>query len=209
MVGDASTRERVLDEGAETREEIMSATYRVLCDRGYADLSMRAIAEELGKSKSLLHYHYDTKDDLLLAFLDRFLDRLDDYLDEATIEADTHRERLVGFVDQFVVDPDASNRQSFWLALLELRLRAPHDPEFHDRLARNNEAIIDTLAGVIQDGIQAGEFRDVDADRTAETIYTALEGARTRQATLGTTEAPERIRETLLEFVVDDLVVEE
>lgn len=209
MPGEEPVRagEPATERPADTREEIMSATYRVLCEQGYADLSMRAIAAELGKSKSLLHYHYDTKDELLLAFLDRFLDRLDRWIDD--VEADTHRERLLQFVDRFVVEPDEEDRQGFWLALLELRLRAPHDAAFQERLTTTNEAVIATLATIVEDGNEAGEFRDVDAHRVAETIVSALEGARTRQATLEAAEAPERVSETIREFIVKDLVVQD
>jgi len=34
---------------------------------------MQDIADECSKSKSLLHYHYDTKEDLLVAFLDHVI----------------------------------------------------------------------------------------------------------------------------------------
>lgn len=188
---------------SDTREEIMEATYNVLAEHGYADLSMRRIADELGKSKSLLHYHYDTKDELLLAFLDRFLDRLDNWVDD--IEADTHRERLLMFVDQWTVTPDEQDRQEFWTAFLELRLRAPHDPQFQERLTTTNEAVIQTLAEIIEDGITAGEFKEVDSYRVAETIISALEGARTRQATLERSEAPQRVEQTIEEFIIEPI----
>ncbi|GAA0475047.1 hypothetical protein GCM10008985_34420 [Halococcus dombrowskii] len=54
----------------ETIEEIMDATYRALCKHGYAALRMQDIADETTKSKAALHYHYDSKHDLLLSFLD-------------------------------------------------------------------------------------------------------------------------------------------
>jgi|APHM01.1.fsa_nt_gi Bacterial regulatory proteins, tetR family. len=51
-------------------DESMQATYRALCEHGYADVTMQAIADETDKSKAALHYHYDSKRDLLMAFLD-------------------------------------------------------------------------------------------------------------------------------------------
>ncbi|PSQ42055.1 TetR family transcriptional regulator, partial [Halobacteriales archaeon QS_9_68_42] len=53
----------------ETRERITNATYRALCDHGYAALTMQDIADECDCSKSLLHYHFDTKEDLLVELL--------------------------------------------------------------------------------------------------------------------------------------------
>jgi len=65
-------------------EEIMEATYRALLRHGYADLSISRIADELDKSKAAIYYHYDTKDDLLVAFLEFAVDRF-----EETIETET------------------------------------------------------------------------------------------------------------------------
>lgn len=63
--------------------EIMRAAYRTLLARGYADLSMAGIAEELDKSKAAPYYYYDSKDELLVALLDYTIDRF-----EETIETD-------------------------------------------------------------------------------------------------------------------------
>lgn len=193
-------------EQPDAREEIMRATYHILCAEGYAGLTMRAIATEAGTSKSLIHYHYDTKDDLLLAFLDRFIDRLDKFLAEIQAETDDHEARLVAFLDRFVVEPDEDERQSFWRALLELRLRAAHDEEFREQLEANNEAIREALTAIIAEGIADGAFREVDPRATADLILDALEGARTRQATLGTDDAPLGTHESVREHVVSDLI---
>ena len=45
----------------EPREQVIRATYRALCAHGYANLTMRDIADETDLSKAALHYHYDTK----------------------------------------------------------------------------------------------------------------------------------------------------
>lgn len=64
----------------DTREAIVRATYRALCANGYADTTISAIAAEFEKSKSLLYYHYDGKDDLLEEFLRFVLDQLESEL---------------------------------------------------------------------------------------------------------------------------------
>ena len=55
-------------ERTDAQEEIMSATYEALCEHGYAALTVERIASELGKSTAAIHYHYETKDELLVAF---------------------------------------------------------------------------------------------------------------------------------------------
>lgn len=56
----------------ESVEAIVQAALRCLARKGSESLAMREIADEAGVSKSLLHYHFKTKEDLLLAVIDRF-----------------------------------------------------------------------------------------------------------------------------------------
>lgn len=209
MEGSSSAGSSDDGESTDAREDIMAATYHVLCAEGYAGLTMRAIAAEAGTSKSLIHYHFDTKEDLLLAFLERFLDRLDRTLAEIESETEDPEARLEAFVDRFVIHPEEADRQAFWRALLEMRLQGAHNEAFREQLRANADAIRSALASIIDDGIEAGVFREVDPRETADLIIDALEGARTRQATLATEEAPVVVHEAVREHVLEELVREE
>ena len=191
----------------DTHDAIMAATYRALCEHGYAHLTMQDIADEFDKSRSLLHYHYDTKEELLLVFLDRIIGWVGDRLAESDTEEPL--ERLEEFVDKFVIDPGEEKRETFALALLELRVQAAHNAAFREKLAAHYAENVDVVAGIVADGIEAGVFREVDPRRVGETVYTALVGARMYQVTMGAGEATLRTRDALAEFVVDDLLVED
>jgi len=190
----------------DTHDEIMRATYRALCKHGYAQLTMQDIADEFDKSRSLLHYHYDTKEELLLAFLDHLIGWVGDRLDES--ETERPLERLEEFIEKFVLDPDEERRATFALALLELRLQAVHNEQFRGKLAAHYRGNTEAVAEIIEDGIEEGVFREVDPYRTGEAIYTALEGARMHQVTLGAQAATRSMRDVLAEFVVADLLVD-
>ena len=195
-----------VDVQPDTHEEIMGATYRALCKHGYAHLTMQDIADEFDKSRSLLHYHYDTKEELLLAFVDNIVGYIGDRLAES--ETEEPLERLEEYVDRFVIEPGEEDRETFALALLELRVQAVHNEAFRERLATHYETNVQTVADIVADGIKAGVFREVDPDATGEAIYTALVGARMYQVTLGAERASRRMRDQLAEFVVDDLLTD-
>ena len=195
-----------VDVQPDTHEEIMGATYRALCKHGYAHLTMQDIADEFDKSRSLLHYHYDTKEELLLAFVDNIVGYIGDRLAES--ETEEPLERLEEYVDRFVIEPGEEDRETFALALLELRVQAVHNEAFRERLATHYETNVQTVADIVADGIEAGVFREVDPDATGEAIYTALVGARMYQVTLGAERASRRMRDRLAEFVVDDLLTD-
>ena len=54
-----------------TRERILSAARAVLRRDGGAQLSTRAVANEAGVHLSLIHYHFESREGLLLAVLER------------------------------------------------------------------------------------------------------------------------------------------
>ena len=62
--------------GQATRLRILDAARDVLVQRGYGDASTRAVAERAGVQLSLVHYHFGSKQQLLLAVLDRENERL-------------------------------------------------------------------------------------------------------------------------------------
>jgi AcrR family transcriptional regulator len=163
-------------------DEIMDGVYRALRSHGYADVTMQDIADECSKSKSLLHYHYDTKEDLLVAFLDEVITdsaaRIREHAGDPPID------RLVGFIGWFVFEADAVDREAFHIALLELRTQGPFNERIREQLVRSDRLLRGTVADILESGIESGVFRDVDVEETAALIVATVDGARTRQITL-------------------------
>ena len=181
------------ENASESRQEIMTATYYALCKHGFAHLGMQDIADEMDKSRPLLHYHYDTKEELLEAFLDHIIGWIGDRLAKSDTEHPV--ERLAEFIDRFVIP--AEEEQQFALALLELRLQAVHNDVFREKLTAHYAENIATIEEIIDDGIEAGVFYVVDANHMVEAIYTAMVGARTCQTTLGRGDASARMAQQL------------
>jgi AcrR family transcriptional regulator len=57
--------------GEATRERVLEAARDVLLERGYAQTSTRAVAERAGVGLSLVHYHFGSKQQLLVEVLER------------------------------------------------------------------------------------------------------------------------------------------
>lgn len=192
-------------------DEIMDGVYQALCDHGYAALTMQDIADACNKSKSLLHYHYDTKADLLVAFFDQMLA---DYEEKIECRADKPPvERLVEFVARFVFSPEDTERASFHLALLEMRSQGPFNDRIRESLKRSDTLLRDTVSGILEDGIEAGVFEPVDVEETAALFVAMLDGARTRQITLSEGDAEEdtytrTVAEQALERLVDPMLAD-
>ncbi|MFD1586053.1 TetR/AcrR family transcriptional regulator [Halorientalis brevis] len=165
--------------------EIMTATYRALCEHGYAELTMQDIADETDKSKASLHYHYDSKHDLLVAFLDYLFEEFTDRVSDPAGE--TPAERLDAFVESVLSPPteDDDERVAFKTAILELKAQAPYDDDIRERLEAFDAFVFERVREYITAGIEAGEFRTVDPADTARFIVTTLDGAQTKQVAVG------------------------
>jgi len=182
---------------SEPNEEIMKATYRVLREHGYAGLTIKRIADEYGKSTAAVHYYYDTKDDLLAAFLDYLLARFVDSIHE--IETTDPEQRLELLLDTLLVKPQENPDLS--VTLLEMRGQAPYKDAFSERFQQNDEYVRYMLKAVINHGIDEGAFADADADHVTRSLMTIVDGARTRAVVLDDVEVLKTARQTASEYV--------
>src|SRR5580698_1323685 len=54
-------------DAASTRERILDAALDLFVEQGYDGTSLRQIAEQLGVTKAALYYHFESKEDILMA----------------------------------------------------------------------------------------------------------------------------------------------
>ena len=195
------------DDGpSETEREIMDATFRALCEHGYADLSIANIAEEFDKSKSLLYYHYDSKEDLLAAFLgyaiDYFLADLEAETGDDPLEALHH---LVDRVLPLDLDGEEADAQR---ALTELRMQAVTDEVFRDRMTAGDERFTAHVRGLLAEAADVGRIADEDLDRTANHVQATLAGGMFARVTTDRPDSAAAIRESVHDYI-DDLRVDD
>ncbi|WP_251343000.1 TetR/AcrR family transcriptional regulator [Haloplanus halophilus] len=185
----------------EPTDDIMCATYRALCRHGYADLTMQDIADEWSKSKPALHYHYDTKRGLLLAFLDHLYDAYTDRV--AAPEEGSPRARLDALIDAALDPPRTDAHRELRTALFEVKAQAPHDEAFRERLERFDTHLADEIRRLVAEGVDAGAFRtDADPETAATLLVTLVNGAHSRRVALG---ADDGVRAAIDDFVADSL----
>jgi AcrR family transcriptional regulator len=65
----------------DTRDRILSVALHMFSERGYANTSLREIAERLGVTKAALYFHYKTKEEIITGILRGYLDGLNAMLD--------------------------------------------------------------------------------------------------------------------------------
>lgn len=175
----------------ETADEIIAATGRALCHHGYADLTMQQIAEEASMTTAAIHYHFDTKAELLTAFLD---DRIDRFEARLACDAEDPRERIAAFLDAVFTTPQ--NTEEFPVALMEMKGQAYHQDSFRERFLELDAVMTSVVATAVSEGIDAGYFEAADPEDVAQHVVTVIDGAHARTVTLGADAGPTR---TLIE----------
>ena len=165
---------------SETADEIMAATSRALFEHGYANLTMQRIAEEASMTTAAIHYHFDTKADLLNAFLDDLIDRFEARL---ACNAEDPRERLEAFLD--AVFDSTQPDDEFPVALMEMKGQAAYQDSFRERFRAFDEVMQSVVATAVSDGIEAGHFDAVDPDKVARHVVTTINGSHVRAVALG------------------------
>ena len=199
----------------------MEATHRALCKHGYANLSIQKIADEFDMTSAVLHYHYDTKENLLAAFLEHLHDEYAAQFDVGEIE--DPRDRLLALVDALLVvlvgvdetnrpierpdDPRVLGRRELSMALLELRAQAGRNEAYREQFTRNYEYARDLMVATIEEGIEQGVFRDVDPERVASLLLATMLGGRAYHVSLTYDDVAPATRNALVELVVDDVLV--
>jgi AcrR family transcriptional regulator len=67
----------------DTRDRILTVALRLFATQGYANTSLREIADELGVTKAALYFHFKTKEDILNGILLDHRDSVNAMIEEA------------------------------------------------------------------------------------------------------------------------------
>lgn len=200
------TADDLFDDPADTRQEIMKATFEALCEHGYANLTIDRIAGRFPKSKSLVYHHYDGKDELLLDFLEFMLEDFES--DVPGREYDDAAAHLRAVLDHTLPDELDDERAAFTTALVELRAQAAHDPAYDEHFTTSTRFFHEQLAAIVERGIEEGVFRDVDPDRVAALLLTAIDGAMFQRVTADVEETIPDVRDELRTYVETRLLAD-
>lgn len=184
--------------------EILDATHQSLCTYGYANLTLEKIAAETETSKSLIYYHYETKQELFSAFLDYLFDQYTSLL--SSVDAQTPPQELEALFEAVLTPRDGT--PTLQQALIELTIQAQHDDSLQSQLVDFEAALVDRLQEIIEAGVESSVFDpEMEPDVTAEFLATAIMGAHTRQTASDC--SVDQLHGTLTDYIESHLVVAE
>jgi len=159
---------------AEERAAIADAVGRALAEHGYERLTTAKIAAEYGKSEAGLYYYYDTKEEMIAAFLKHTAGQLGE--DLAALEAADPEAALRAACDQLFLSPGEEGA-GLHVAIMELLSHAPYNDTLREPLLALESATLEALADIVRAGIDEAIFREVDPRATATFLLAAADGS--------------------------------
>lgn len=155
--------------GKETASRAREAALGLFARHGYAAVSMREIASEVGVGAGALYNHFATKQDLLVELMTAHLEALLAAWAEVDIPEASPEERLDAF-SLFHIRFHADRTDEVFVAYMELR--SLERPNFHriEKMRREYEA---ELEAILTDGAASGAFR-IDDPRVATMAIIAM-----------------------------------
>jgi TetR/AcrR family transcriptional repressor of bet genes len=163
---------------ARRREELVGGLLRVMASRGYGGATIAEIAREAGLPPGVVHYHFESKKEILVAVLERLSSVLRErYRRRAARVARTEtRGRVFAWVDAHVaLGADADPRaMACWVAIGAEALRDPEvRTEFEKVLAQDRR----TLEALLREALAAERRSPRAARAIATTLVAAVQGA--------------------------------
>jgi len=163
------------EEYAAKRNEILDAAQRLVYTKGFDQMSIQDILNELSISKGAFYHYFESKSTLLEALIERSLEavvaflspivqnselpalvKLQHYLDSAAQWKSTQKDYLLGLLSIWYADENATFRQKM--------------------LTSSIQRISPMLAEIIRQGILEGALNTAYPDQVAETVLYLMQG---------------------------------
>lgn len=171
MADAADKREQLREE---RRRQILEAAMTVFSKKGFHAANVSDVAAEAGVSQGTIYWYFDSKDELLReALLHFFVD-----FGQATLDALEHCQTAAEKLQALGQSMElfATDAEGFFTLFLSYWSSSSQREEagrwWIDLLVEYK----DILVGVIEEGVNSGEFRPVDAESLVWALMAAYDG---------------------------------
>jgi AcrR family transcriptional regulator len=168
---------RQVDEVTDARrDQMLRAALDVICERGYSEARISDVAKISGVSPALVIYYFKTKTGLLTEALryaeDLYYGAVEKEL-SSLVGARVRLEYLVRASCVERLEVERPNAWGLWLDLWAQALRNPDIARVREQVDRRWAA---TISGVVQDGVDSGEFAPVEVEQFSLVFAALLDG---------------------------------
>ncbi|MFT4975450.1 MAG: TetR/AcrR family bet gene transcriptional repressor [Myxococcota bacterium] len=152
------------------RAQIVEGLLTVMATEGYSGASIQTIARTAELSPGLLHYHFGSKQDILIALLDTLAQRLHERYSALLPKADTPWAAVEAWIDAHLALGDAADPRAV-ACWVQIGAEALCQPEVQHRYAQ----ILQEDSDVLLRALRAADIPE--PERAAAGIVAAVQGA--------------------------------
>lgn len=161
---------------ARTRAAILDIAERTFADTGYRGAKMEDVAEAADVAVGSIYSHFGNKDGLYLAVVERAVELFSRYMQQAYQPEWTPLEQVMACGDSYLRFHFEHPGAFRFLAFDDLEDGAVIDQAQLARIGAGIDALIDEFSAKIQEAVDAGEARPVDARLTGRFLWGAWNG---------------------------------
>lgn len=151
---------------AERRHTLAVAFGRLLAERGYAGATMAELARASGLRQGLVHYHFESKQEILLALLEHLAHGLEARVAARTTASSTPHQALLAYIDAHVALGDDADPTAV-AAWVTLGVEAVRQPEVREAYARAVDAELSRLEALVEAALASRSTHDASPERSA------------------------------------------
>ena len=162
------------DVSEERKQQILNAAEEVFTQKGFDEARMEDIAEGTGLSKGTLYLYFKSKDDLIIAILDRIFLREFEQMERLKDQNLSAGEAVWKFTDLAVRDVRTMLR--LMPIAYEFLALAFRNKLVQRTLKQYFNRYLDVLIPIIEAGVRTGEFKPVNPVEVALAAGAIMEG---------------------------------
>lgn len=160
------------------RAQIVQALLKVMAAKGYEKASIQAIAEVAGLTPGLIHYHFKTKQEILVALIGSINDLVRTRYEAFLEDAKTAKARLFAFIDARLAGGKgaAPAAVAAWVVIGAEAVRQPQvKREYQQSIDAQLKLLVRLIKAAQKESGTAGSGKQVK--QFAAMILAAIEGA--------------------------------
>lgn len=187
--------------------QIIEAALNLIASNGSHNVSIQDVATEAGLSKGAVLHYYPTKDKLFAATFREYFRRMFELCRDGMAQHDDPLGKMKSIGD-LLFNEDSQFGTGYPL-YLECMARAIYEETFHRLFHDWVTGWINLLMGAIEEGMEKGDFRKVNAEETARAISAFCQGLISRWYLDREKHMAEWARDTLKDYAESLLIGEE
>ncbi len=162
------------DVSVERKDQILNAAAAVFSRLGFHEARMDDIVTEAGLSKGAIYWYFKSKDEIITALMHRMFSQDIEALRRLEIAEGTAFDRLLSHISTMVETfTEMSNLISIIYEFYVTAVRSDEVRTFFRGYLMNYR---DTFRVIVQQGIDRGEFIEVNAQQIAVALYALIDG---------------------------------